>query len=242
MTSSVPVRRSPPVSNTVTGNRINTLLSLLLAALLLIGFILSALNLGAGTLAGSLLRATGIVAYLALALSVNFGALLGSRYAPAWLARAQQYGWHGLLSGFALILGTAHGVFLAVDGTSAQPLTALLLPWISTGATLAMCLGTLGMYSLALVYLSTVWRKRLSQKQWRALHLTAYPAFVVLTLHSILAGTDSLGPLYGVAVAGAVLTFGLRFLEETGKRVRQTPPNQTRAAEHSRPRRADETT
>jgi len=208
------------VSNAVTGNRVNTVLTLLLAALLLVGFVLSALNLGVGTLAGSLLRATGIAAYLALALSVIFGALLGSRFSPAWLARAQQYGWHGLLSGFALVLGSAHGMFLTVAGPHAQPLVAVLLPWWSRGATLAMCFGTLGVYGLALGYLSTVWRKRLSQKVWRMIHLSAYPAFVALTVHSVLAGTDALGPLYGAAVAGAVLTFGLRFLEEAGKRNR----------------------
>ncbi|GGR17837.1 ferric reductase-like transmembrane domain-containing protein [Deinococcus ruber] len=213
-------RKPSPVPNAVTGNRLNALLTLFLAALLLGGFVLSAFTPSSETLASSFLRATGIAAYLALALSVTFGALLGSRYAPPWLIRAQQYGWHGLLSGFALVLGTAHGLFLAVDGTHAQPLTALLVPWWSRSATLAMCLGTLGVYGLALVYVSTVWRKRLSLQGWRALHLTAYPAFVVLTVHSILAGTDALGPLYGAAVAGAVLTFGLRFVEEAGKRRR----------------------
>ncbi|WP_161884358.1 ferric reductase-like transmembrane domain-containing protein [Deinococcus alpinitundrae] len=208
--SRVPAAQSP---NTVTGHPINAALAFLLAALLIGGFMLSALNLTSGPLAYSLLRASGIVAYLALAMTVTFGALLGSRYAPAWLARAQQYGWHGLMSGFALVLGSAHGLFLTVDGQYAQPLSALLIPGTSNFAPLAVGLGTLGTYTLALVYLSTLWRKHLSVRVWRAVHLMSYPAFALLTLHGILSGSDNLGLLYGAAVAAVTLTFGLRFSE-----------------------------
>ncbi len=213
-----PVQRAAAQPNVFTGDRWNVLLTLALGTLLLGGFLLSALKLTPGPLAWSLLRATGIVAYLALAVTVTFGALLGSRFAPAWLARAQQYGWHGLLSGFALTLGSAHGLFLVVDGKYAQPLSALLLPGTSSFAPLPVGLGTLGLYGLALVYLSTRWRKRLSVRVWRALHLVAYPAFGALTLHGMLTGSDHLGLMYGAAVAAALFTFGLRLTEETGKR------------------------
>lgn len=212
-------RKAPtPLPNAVTGNRWNALLALALGVLLLGGFLLSALHQTPGPLAWSVLRATGIVAYLALAVTVTFGALLGSRFAPAWLARAQQYGWHGLLSGFALIIGSAHGLFLVVDGKYAQPLSAVLLPGTSSFAPVAVGFGTLGLYGLALVYLSTRWRKRFSVKVWRALHLVAYPAFGALTLHGVLTGSDHLGLMYGAAVAAALFTFGLRLTEETGKR------------------------
>jgi len=182
------------------------LLALALAALLLGGFLLSALHLIPGPLAWSVLRATGIVAYLALAVTVTFGALLGSRFSPAWLARAQQYGWHGLLSGFAFVMGSMHGLFLAVDGKYAQPLSALLLPGTSSFAPLPVGLGTLGLYGLALVYLSTRWRKRLSQKVWRGLHLVAYPAFGALTLHGAATGSDHLELMYGAAVTAVLFT------------------------------------
>ncbi len=213
-----PPRPAPLATHPITGDRFNTALALSLAALLLGGFILSALNLSSGPLAWSLLRATGVVAYLALAATVSSGALLGSRYAPAWVVRAQQYGWHGLLSGFALILGSAHGVFLMVDGKYAQPLSALLVPGTSTFSPLTVGLGTLGLYALALVYGSTLWRKHLSLRVWRAVHLAAYPAFVLLTVHGLLIGSDHLGLLYGSSIASVALTFGLRFSEETRKR------------------------
>ena len=218
-TQTTRARQAPlPLPNAVTGNRSNALLALALGTFLSGGFLLSALHLTPGPLAWSVLRATGIVAYLSLAVTVTFGALLGSRSAPAWLARAQQYGWHGLLSGFALILGTVHGLFLSVDGKYAQPLSALLLPGTSGFAPVAVGLGTLGLYGLAVVYLSTRWRRRFSVKVWRAMHLLAYPAFVMLTLHGVLTGSDHLGLLYGASVASALFTFGLRLTEEAGKR------------------------
>ena len=205
-------------TNPIMGDRVNTALALTLGVLLLGAFVLSALNLSSGPLAWSLLRATGVVAYLALAVTVSFGALLGSRYAPVWLVRAQQYGWHGLLSGFALVLGSVHGLFLTVDGRYAQPLRALLIPGTSTFSPLAVGLGTLGLYGLALVYGSTLWRRHLNVRVWRAVHLAAYPSFMLLTVHGLLIGSDGLGLLYGASVAGVALTFGLRFSEETGKR------------------------
>lgn len=93
----------------------------LVAALLFVfGLVYDAcwLHLGPQTLAWTLNRATGTVAYLLLAVTTSLGALLGSRYAPAWLSRAQQAGWHGVTSGFALALGAAHGLRLTVDAQS----------------------------------------------------------------------------------------------------------------------------
>jgi sulfoxide reductase heme-binding subunit YedZ len=213
-----PTHPAPPATHPITGDRVNTVLALVLAALLLGSFVLSALHLTAGPLAWSLLRATGVVAYLALTVTVTFGALLGSRFAPVWLVRAQQYGWHGLLSGFALMLGSIHGLFLTVDGKYAQPLSALLVPGTSTFSPLAVGMGTLSLYALALVYGSTLWRKFLSVRVWRAVHLVAYPAFALLTVHGLLIGSDHLGLLYSLSVIAVALTFGLRFLEETRTR------------------------
>lgn len=171
-------------------------------------------GLGPQTLAWSVNRALGIVAYLALALSVTFGALLGSRFAPAWLSRAQQGGWHSLLSVSALGLGVLHGLLLTVDAHYPQPLWALLVPGTSGVLPFATALGTLGLYGLGVVWASTRWRTHLPARFWKPLHLLAYPAFGLLTAHGILAGSDHLGWLYAAALGATVYTFGLRFTEE----------------------------
>lgn len=178
------------------------------------------LHLGPHTLAWALNRATGSVAYLLLAVTTATGALLGSRYAPAWLTRAQQAGWHGVTSEFALALGLAHGLFLTVDAQYPQKLSALLIPGQSSVLPLPTALGTLGLYALALVLVSTHLRRHLSKQVWKALHLTAYPAFALLTAHGMLAGSDGLAPLYAAAIAAVTFTFGLRLVEHAPRRTR----------------------
>lgn len=171
------------------------------------------LHLGPHTLAWTLMRATGTVAYLMLAVTTATGALLGSRYSPGWLSRAYQNGWHGIASGFALVLGALHGLLLTVDATYPQSLTAVLIPGQSTVLPLPVALGTLGLYGLALVILSTQFRKRLPHNLWKGLHLTAYPAFALTTAHGMTSGSDHLGALYGASIALVAFTFGLRMLD-----------------------------
>jgi sulfoxide reductase heme-binding subunit YedZ len=59
-------------------------------------------------------------------------------------------------------------------------------------------------------------RKRLSHGIWRTLHFLSFPAFALVTLHGILAGTDTNQPwmLLLYLGAGALFAFliALRFL------------------------------
>jgi methionine sulfoxide reductase heme-binding subunit len=213
-----PISSTQPAS---TGSRttFNELLAALILAALGLAWLLSLWNLAGGTLAWTILRATGTVAYLSLAVTTSFGALLASRYAPAWLNRAAQYGWHGILSGFALVVSTVHGLFLAVDGQYRQPITAILVPGASGFKPLEIGMGTLAVYLMLVVYGSTALRSRLSPRVWRALHMLSYPAFVLSTLHAWRTGSDQLLPLYIASSAAALVTFSLRMFEER-KRLR----------------------
>ena len=120
-----------------------------------------------------------------------------------------------MLSGFALLTGILHGLFLIVDGQYAQSLTAILLPGGSNFKPLEVGLGTLGLYGLMLVYASYVWRDRLRLKPnvWRMVHRLAYPAFIALTLHAGWTGSNPLLLLYLTAIAAVTLTTTLRVLE-----------------------------
>lgn len=212
------VKRGPAGrTNGVLDSSRNTALTAGLLVVFALAYAACFLHVGPQTLAWSLNRATGTVAYLLLAVTTATGALLGSRYSPGWLSRASQAGWHGVASGFALILGALHGVLLTVDQQYPQTLAAILIPGRSTVLPLPVALGTLGLYGLALVVGSTFLRRLVSTRVWKALHLTAYPAFALLTAHGMLAGSDHLGALYGVSVALVAFTFGLRLLDLSGR-------------------------
>lgn len=182
----------------------------LLIGVLGFAWLLSMLQMGPGPLPWMILRATGIAAYLALALSVVLGALLTSGYALAWLLRAAQYGWHGLLAGFGLAASTAHGLFLLVDSMYPQSLSQILIPGTTSFKPLEVGLGTVAFYAMLITYFSFAWRAKMPQKLWRSLHFLSYPAFILATLHGSWVGSDPLRVLYLASIGAVVFSFGLR--------------------------------
>ena len=191
---------------------VDVLLGVLLAA---VGFTwaMAARGLAPGPLAWTFTRVSGVSAYVLLALSVALGAALKSRFVPGWLARPLQYGWHGVLSGFALALTAVHVAFVTVDTQQPQTLAGVLLPGAATYAPVGLALGTLGAYAAVAVYVSFAAKARLPRRVWVSLHLLAYPAFALATAHGLIAGTDHLGGLYLAGTALACLGVALRMSE-----------------------------
>jgi len=205
----------------MTDRRVTSASELLTAVMLTavaLTWVLAARSLTPEGLAWTLNRVSGVAAYALLALSLTFGALLNSRFMPQWLARPLQYGWHGLLSGFALALTAVHVAFVLVDTQKPQSLAAVLVPGMATFAPLALAFGTLALYGIAAVYLSFANRTRLPKRTWIGLHLLAYPAFAMATIHGWLAGTDHLTALYSAGTALALATAGLRLLGRRASR------------------------
>jgi len=163
-------------------------------------------------------RVAGVAAYALLSLSVGLGAVLKSRFVPQWLVRPLQYGWHGLLSGFALGLTAVHVAFVTVDTQKPQTLAAVLVPGRATYAPLALAFGTLALYAALAVYVSFAYKTRLPRRLWTGLHLLAYPAFLLATVHGWMAGSDHLTLLYAAGTGLAAAGVALRLLEGRGHR------------------------
>ena len=70
-------------------------------------------------------------------------------------------------------------------------------------------LGQIGLYTWVIVTLSFYIRKRLGQKNWRAVHYLSYASFLSLLVHGIFSGTDSSLPWVQVFYwfSGAALLF-----------------------------------
>lgn len=165
-------------------------------------------------LAWTFLRLSGVVGYAALAVSVTLGALTSSRYVPAWLAKPLQYGWHGVLSGFGLVATVVHGAFALVDAQYPQSLAGVLVPGLASYAPVALAFGTLAAYATLVVYVSFARKHRLARVWVKRLHLLAYPAFALATLHGVFAGSDRLAWLYLPALALVALATSVRMLEQ----------------------------
>ncbi len=194
---------------------LNIALISVLLALLLAAWLLS----WRGTLTGAwphvLLNQSGTFSYLLLALACTLGPLIGTRFLPQWLNAGMKTGWHGVIAGFALVTGAIHGAFATV--AEDMTVVAVIVPGLADNRVWAMAVGTIGLWTMLVVYVTYALRGRIGMRAARALHLLAYVAFVTSTLHSVWLGHGGVSPLYvlcslavGVALTVRLLTLAKR--------------------------------
>lgn len=152
-------------------------------------------------------RASGIVGWALLSASVLWGLALstkalGKRPRPNWLLDL-----HRFLGGAAVIFTIVHVGSLLVDSYTDISLTNVLVPLTGAWHPVAVAWGIVGMYLLAAVEITSLMRKRLSKRVWKATHYLSFPLFGFSTIHLITAGTDMGNPILRwsvVTVIGAV--------------------------------------
>ena len=166
------------------------LLALLGAIATRAGWIVASLPRPQGTGAWMFSRATGLLAYVALSVDVIVGLLVSTRSADRFLARGQLVDLHGWLSPLTLALVLAHGGVLLADSYVRFDVIDLFIPFASRRWPFAVGVGVLAGYFVLVVHLSFGLRKRLGTAMWRRLHYLSFVAFVLVTLHAIMVGTD----------------------------------------------------
>jgi DMSO/TMAO reductase YedYZ heme-binding membrane subunit len=158
-------------------------------------------------------RATGVVAWMAAVGAVLVGLALSSRIGgkqvpPAWLL-----GLHRHLGALTAGFTAAHVVALIADSYVHFDLVDVLVPMASGWRQGAVAWGVVGMWLLAAVEVSSLLKRRLRAKTWRAIHLTSYLAAVAATTHMAAAGTDfrnpvlRWAPIVAVSAAATFLTY-----------------------------------
>jgi methionine sulfoxide reductase heme-binding subunit len=166
-----------------------------------------------GTLSGvwqrTFLTQSGKFAYLLLAFTTTTGPLIGTAFAPKWLNAANKTGWHGIASGFSLVVASVHGLF-SLLGNNALSLPEVLVPGLASFRTVPMAAGTLGLWLMLLVYVTFALRNKIGIKAARVLHLLAYPAFIASTLHPILLNPDHLDPMYALGAIAVGIALAVR--------------------------------
>jgi predicted ferric reductase len=167
-------------------------------------------------------RAAGLVAYALLSLSVATGLLLTGKLGRAWpggptVADLHQYS--GLL-GLALT-GLHVGVLLGDRYIGYTPLQ-LLVPFGSGDyRPLWVGLGQLAWYLGLLVYGSSLARRLIGYRAWRALHGCSFAAYLLATAHGLAAGSDSGQPvvlfLYSLSGLSILFLTSFRVLTSLGR-------------------------
>lgn len=150
-------------------------------------------------------RATGIVAWAVLTLSVIWGLslttrLLGRFPKPAWMLDLHRH-----FAALSTILVGVHVGSLMLDGYARFSLADILIPMHTPWKPGPVAWGVVGLYLLLAVQGTSLAKKRLPLKAWRALHFLSYPLWAVATAHFITAGTDAYTPAFAYTVIGTTI-------------------------------------
>ncbi|MFI5046168.1 MAG: ferric reductase-like transmembrane domain-containing protein [Acidimicrobiia bacterium] len=180
-------------------------------------------------------RASGIVAWALVSASVLWGLTLsgrpfGRKPHPAWLLDLHRY-----LGGLATVFTGLHIAAVIADSYVHFTLAAVLVPFVATWRPLAVAWGIVGLYLLLAIELTSLARRRLSKRAWRAVHFASFPLFVVATVHGLTAGSDTTSQL-ALLVAGAVTALVAALTVVRIRDAKRSARRPAAAAQPARPR------
>lgn len=136
-------------------------------------------------------RATGAVALLLLTVSVVLGVLDSVRFsaAPRW-PRFAIDSLHRDTSLLVIVLVALHVVTSVLDGFAPITLVDGIVPFATPYRPLWMAFGTLAFDVLIALVITSLLRRRLGYRSWRAIHWFAYACWPIAVLHGLGTGTD----------------------------------------------------
>jgi sulfoxide reductase heme-binding subunit YedZ len=138
-----------------------------------------------------LTRAAGLLAYLLLWLSTAWGLAVTSKIFDPLLHRTFTYDMHQYLSLLAIGFTVLHVGVLVADRYLPFSVAQILVPFIAPYRPLWVGVGVIGLYLTLLVTVTFYIRRWIGQKTFRTIHLASFLAYAAVTLHGLLAGTDS---------------------------------------------------
>jgi predicted ferric reductase len=138
-----------------------------------------------------LARTSGMVAYLLMWLSVAFGLIITDRMAQLWPGGPQAFDLHQFTSLLGLVFAVFHAVILlGVQYIQYTPLQ-ILIPFATTYQSLWVGIGQLAFYALIPITFTFYFRKQIGTALWRAIHYLSFVAFAMVTVHGLMAGSDT---------------------------------------------------
>ncbi|WP_138753827.1 ferric reductase [Paenibacillus sinopodophylli] len=162
-----------------------------------------------------LTRIFGIAAYLLLFGGMALGILYSYPFVKGKRKQAV-YKYHMRLTNSGALLALLHAAVLIIDTYTPFTWLELLIPFTAHEHPVIYGIGTLSLYGMLLLLLTSDFRTKLSKGVWLTIHLLAYPIFVLAMAHGFLAGTDSQAPLvkwmYGLTLMTTLLLLGGRGL------------------------------
>jgi predicted ferric reductase len=151
-------------------------------------------------------RATGVVALLLMTAVVLLGLLVSRQGRLPGLPRFAVTGLHRNMSLVAVVFVILHVLTAVADSYVNIPLTAAVIPLASSYERLSIGLGAVSLDITIALIVTSLLRRHLSRRLWRAVHLLAYASWPVAWLHSFTSSTDLRhGGMFLLAVACALV-------------------------------------
>ena len=154
-------------------------------------------------------RATGVVSLLLLTAVLLLGLLVTRQGRLPGLPRFAVTGLHRNLSLLAVAFVAVHVITAVVDGYVDIPILSAVVPLASPYERLWLGLGAVSFDLMLAAIVTSLLRRHLSRRVWRAVHLLAYVSWPVAWFHSVLASGDLRhGLLFLMAIGCAILVVG----------------------------------
>ncbi len=138
----------------------------------------------------AIMRSSGLTAWVFLTLTVAWGALVSGRLVRGSSNRQWLLDLHPYLGAIGLGAVVLHIVAAVMDTTVHLHWINTIVPMTSTWKPIGVSMGVLSLWTLAIVEVTSLVRRRMRKKVWHAIHLSSYGMAWVVTLHAILNGTD----------------------------------------------------
>ncbi|MET1248504.1 hypothetical protein ABWW58_06940 [Sporolactobacillus sp. STCC-11] len=139
-----------------------------------------------------MVRVLGISAYLLLFCGICLGIMAGM---PIWggrkKARDLLLSIHFFFNTTGVFVAMLHPLLLVIDPYVPFSWMQLLVPFTAPREPFLYGLGTLTLYGLLFVLLTTDLKKKMPVKLWKSFHLISYILFLLALTHGIMGGTDS---------------------------------------------------
>ncbi|MDR4937957.1 ferric reductase-like transmembrane domain-containing protein [Rossellomorea marisflavi] len=131
------------------------------------------------------IRVLGLTSYLLLTLSVLGGILRGVPKKKYFLLQ-----FHQQIGQIALLLGGLHGFLLLFDSYEPYSLIGLLIPFASSFEPVLSGFGTIGLYLLLIVIVTSDFMKTIGRAAWKKAHYLAFPSWLLIWAHGLFIGTE----------------------------------------------------
>lgn len=168
-----------------------------------------------------MIRLTGFVSLFLLLLSIICGGLM-SVFQPKNKAKVYLQFTHQSAGWLSLWIGFGHGILLYFDTFISFSLIEIFIPFTAQFERFWSGMGTISLWLLVVVILSTDLKKKFSHRTWQTIHRLSFPLFPFALLHGFMIGTDRLEPWAQTTYAFMSIIFLLTIVFIAMKRTLKT--------------------